>query len=356
MRAGCALLVLSIAVLSSGCPSRDSLGVGAMSIVGEGVINDPKNKSLRFDLLKFGLDEFCKEMQRRGAPLKIRDDEPVLGRFFAEQCGSQIIDDDEKKSFVVQYQGRGYAWTNVTERIGFSTAGLIEYAPDFKLHDGAMYVYFRPLNVDAAAFKTLMMESNLARTGAAMTGVNPDEVGRRIVDSQLNRGFTVIRYSDTGETEFGMGYTPIGQRPFHPFKVVQSEKLTLDNDRTEVHSGQQDFIGGFEVTDDDQAFYLTVKVDGAPAVDLFVVSKAAGDQLISGYVERPGGSVLNAPPLLDEPVPAGQLWKRYVPVPKGLYYLMIDHTGAVGRTAPPSVAGDDRAAKVDYIVQLGPKP
>jgi hypothetical protein len=41
-----------------------------------------KNKSLRFDMLKFGLDSFCHEMLKGGAPLKMADDEPVIGRFF----------------------------------------------------------------------------------------------------------------------------------------------------------------------------------------------------------------------------------------------------------------------------------
>src|SRR5690349_2180075 len=98
------LLAVGLVGLSvTGCPSREKMGIGAMGILGPGVINDPKNKSLRFDLLKFGLDQFCKEMKERGAPLKLRDGEPVLGRFFAETCSSQVIDEENRKSFIVQY-------------------------------------------------------------------------------------------------------------------------------------------------------------------------------------------------------------------------------------------------------------
>src|SRR5262245_29023744 len=70
------------ALLLGACGNQESLGVSALSVVSAGVVNDPANKSLRFDLLKFGLERFCVEMQRRGAPLKLSDSEPVLGRFF----------------------------------------------------------------------------------------------------------------------------------------------------------------------------------------------------------------------------------------------------------------------------------
>jgi hypothetical protein len=350
------LAALVALAFATGCPKQETLGIGAMGILGKGVINDPKNKSLRFDLLKFGLDQFCREMRERGAPLKLRDGEPVLGRFFADGCNSQVIDEETRKSFVVQYSGIGYAWTNLTQRLGFTSAGVIEYAPDFQLQDGAMYVYFRPRNVASASFQTTIVESALARTGLAVTGVNPDQLGRDIVDGQLRRGFTVIRYSSNGETDFGLGYIPAGKRPFRPFIVESEDKVTLDDDRTEVHSGQQDFIGGFVVPDDDRALYLTMQVDGAPAVDVFLVAKSDGDRVVDHFARTAGPSLLLAPPLLDETVPAGAPWKRTVPIPKGNYMLVVDHSAALGRVAPPAVAGDDRAARVDYVVELGDRP
>jgi hypothetical protein len=341
---------------ATACPNKETTGMRAMGLLGPGIINDPKNKSLRFDLLKFGLDQFCKEMRERGAPLKLRDGEPVLGRFFADGCNAQVIDDETRKSFVVQYSGRGFGWTNITQRLGFESAGLVEYAPDFQLQDGAMYIYFRPRNVASASFQTLIVESALARTGLAVTGVNPDQLGRDIVEGQLRRGFTVIRYGSTGETDFGMGYIPVGKKPFRPFIVQSADKVTLDDDRTEVHSGQQDFVGGFVVPDDGQALYLTMQVDGAPAVDVFLVAKADADQVVDRFVRTPGPALLAAPPFLDDTVAAGSPWKRTVPVPKGTYYLVVDHSAALGRTAPPTTVGDDRAARVDYVVEVGDRP
>jgi hypothetical protein len=332
------------------------MGISAMGMLGPGIINDPQNKSLRFDLLKFGLDQFCKEMRDRGAPLKLRDGEPVLGRFYASGCSSQVIDDESRQSLVVQYTGVGYGWTNLTQRLGFASSGLVEYAPDFQLQGGAMYIYFRPRNVASASFQTLIVESALAATGLAVTGVNPDQLGRDIVDGQLKRGFTVIRYGSTGETDFGMGVVAVGGKPFRPFIVQSEDKVVLDDDRTEVHANQQDIVGGLNVPNDDQALYLTMQVDGAPAVDVFLLTKDEGDRVIDRYVHGPGPSTLSAPPLLMDTVAAGAAWKRTVPVPKGSYYLLIDHSSAIGQVAPPAIAGDDRAARVDYVVEVGDKP
>jgi len=201
-----------------------------------------------------------------------------------------------------------------------------------------------------------LLESPAARAGAAVSGLNPEELGKKIVDGQLRRGFTVIRYDSAGETDFGMGLIAKGQKPFKPFQVESAEKRVLTNDRTEVHAGQQDFIGALEVAEDDQALYLTLSLDGAEAVDVLLVPKAQGDAMLAGYIGQPGGAALLTPALLDEPLAGGQLWKRYVNVPEGRYYVILDNTNRAGRSAPPATALDDRAAKVDYLVMVGEKP
>jgi hypothetical protein len=338
-----------------GCPKQETLGASAMAVLGPGVINNPENKSLRFDILKFGLDRFCFEMTSRGAPLRLRDDEPVLGRFFAEGCQSQIVDDEQRKALVVQYNGQGFAWTNLTGRVGFKSGGLIEYAPDFQLQGEAMYIYFRPRNVSGTTFQTAMVESTLARGGMAVAGIDSSAVGKQIVTAQLERGFTVVRYDETGETDFALGLLPLGQRPFRPFQI-RSDKQILANDRTEVHSAQQDYLGGFEVTDDDQAIYLTLALDGAPAVDVLVVGEQTGRSMINQYLTQPGAAPLNGSPLFAESLASGQLWKRYVNAPKGRYYLVVDNSASVGQATPAAQTGDDRAARVDYAVQVGDAP
>lgn len=337
------------------CGSSESFGFGSMTLLSEGVINDPKNKSLRFDLLKFGLENFCREMQERGVALKLRDGEPTAGRFFATSCQSELIDDERRQSIVVRYAGRGYGWTNVTQRVGFEVAGLVEYAPDFQLHGESMYIYFRPRSVDANTFRATLVESQLANTGIAVLGVAPDQVGRDLIKSQLLRGFTVIRMSERGETDFGMGYVAVGGRPFRPFQVLHSDKRTLDNDRTEVHSGQQDYIGGFTVTESDQALFLTMTLDGAAAVDVMLLTKALGDSVLQRYTTGGGPAQPESTPFSDQ-LAAGATWSRTIPVPPGAYYLMLDNSAPVGVAAPPTTALDDRAARVDYLIQVGERP
>lgn len=325
--------------------------MSSMAVLGSGVVNDPANRSLRFDMLKFGLDQFCEEMLKGGAPLKLADDQPVTGRFFASSCQSQILDEDTRKSFIVQFQGKGYVWGNPLGRVGFTAAGLVEYATDFQRHEGALYVYFRPRLVDATAFQPVMVESSAAQTALTAVGVNPAELGKRVVDGQLRRGFTVIRWSERGDTEFGMGVIELGERPLHPYQV-QTEKRVLFNERTELRPGQQDFVGAFVVEDDDQALYLTLSVDGVPAADALVVPQAVGDTLVDAYVKTPGAQPLAGQSLLDEVVSTGTLTKRYVAVPAGRYYLLLDHSDRAGRTTPSGTS----AAKIDYLVLTGDVP
>ncbi len=348
-------LVVLFVLLSLVSCGQERMGTRAISVLSSGVINDPSNKSLRFDLLKFGLEQFCREMQRTGLALKMRDGEPNIGRFAATSCQSQILDEPNRQTILVRYAGRGFGWTNVTQRVGFESQGLIEYAPDFQMHGDAMYIYFRPRNVDATRFSTLLVESFVASTGINLTGVRPDDIGKSIVDAQLKRGFTVIRYSERGETDLGLGIVPLGQRPFRPFQVQASERVTLDNDRTEVHAGQQDYIGGINVDEDDQALYVTATVDGAPAVDLLVVPRAIGDGLFVKYTSTAGPAVPTAAPFAAL-LQAGTPLRQYIPVPRGSYTLILDHSAAVGSANPPMVALDDRAARVDYLIQVGDRP
>lgn len=352
VRALAVLLLCTLAI--GGCASREAMGTGAVTMLGPGVVNNPKNRSLRFDLLRYGLDSFCDAMRAGGTPLKLNDEEPVMGRFHADACNSQAIDEPSRKSFVVQFSGTGYATGRQGGRIGFSARGLVEYATDFLLHEDALYVYFRPRVVDATAFQTLLVESQLAKTALDLFGVDPDAFGQSVVEGQLRRGFTVIRYSSAGDTEFGMGTIPAGQRPYQPFSVKTEDKRMLVNERTEVHPGQQDFIGPLSVESDSQALYLTVDVDGTSAVDLLLIPEAEGRTLWDQYVQKPGPVSPTSPPILVEAVARGVSYQRQVPLPKGRYYLMLDHSAAAGITVPAQ--GDSGSARVDVLVLLGDRP
>jgi hypothetical protein len=327
------------------------MGGAALGIVGQGVINDPANKSLRFDILRFGLERFCEEMMARGAPLKLHDDDPVMGRFYADSCQSQILDAQNRNTLVVQFGGRGFAWTNLTGRIGFHTRGLVELSPDFRLKDDTLYVYFRTDKVDASEFAMTLVESPTATTALRASGISPEEVGRSIVNAQLSRGFTVIRYDNEGLTDFELGLVPVGTRPFRPYTVVSSDKVTLGNGRTEVQPNQQDYIGRFDVTSDDEALTLTMKLDGAAAVDVAILPARNVPQMLDQYLSVPGPAPLSTQPNFLAQLGNTAPLKAEVPLPEGQYFLVIDHSNAIGTTP----AGTS-AAKVDYLVQRGDAP
>jgi len=225
----------------------------------------------------------------------------------------------------------------------------VEYAADFQQQAGAMYIYFRPRSVAGIAFRTLMIESALAQIGIGVAGVDANAIGQDIVRRQIERGFTVIRHSAQGDAEFCPGLVPPGQRPFRPFQVVNSDKLTIDDDRTEVHGGQQDFVGGLYVPERGRKLSLNLSLDGVAAVDVAIVPEAQALELLRGYVHQAGPARLLAAPVADAELRAGQPLRLEFNVQPGNYYLVLDHSTGIGRSSPPP---GDQAAKIDYLVQL----
>ena len=148
-------LCFVIAASLFSCTSKTS----AVTILGPGIINNPKNKSLRVDILKFGLSNFCSEMMTRGVALKLSDDHPVAGRFFGRDCRSDVLDDESKATFNVKFAGIGYVWANITQRVGFEVLGSVELFPDFQIaNDKSMYVYFRARRVETTQMKIVLVE------------------------------------------------------------------------------------------------------------------------------------------------------------------------------------------------------
>ena len=353
-----AVLVLGLGFAASGgaCSGMaQTTGPQALAIM-PGVINRTDNKSLRFALLKYGLESFCQEMTKRGAPLKLADDQPSIGRFFPQRCDTRLIDEDANRSFLVQFFGSGYAWTNITRRLGFDAAGVIEYDPDFLLHEGAMYLYFRTKHVAATSFQAGMIENTVANAALLVApGGFAERFGRQVVAEELTRGFTVIRRSD-GSVDFGLGMIEKGQAPFHPYQIKGDAKMVLANERIEVHAAQREFLGPFEVDLQGKALFFTVGVDGAEAVDLLVMPKDAGDQWLSLYIHQPQTTPPPYPPLMGDVAAAALPYRKALPIAKGRYYLVVDNTATAGRVSPPPNLFDDRAALVNYAVQLGDAP
>lgn len=333
--------------------------------IAPGVVNDPGNRSLRRAIFSYAIDELCAQMQARSLPLQLRDSDPGIGRFFPTSCHVQVTDTG---NLFVQFLGHGYAWTNVTGRMGFEAGAAVEYNHDFFMDGSTMYVYFRQVKTQSSKFQVLMTERGgslpgpLAMLGGDVKQVS-QQIGQRILGHQLARGFTVVRESD-GSASFALGVLERGAQPVTPFGRGDSDWELLANQRTELHVGQRDFAGPFTLEDEDDVLWLTAMVEGAVGVDVLVVDKTLGDSWLHTY-ERNAGVTTPPGPLLGSDVltvtigapgrqPAPQ--RRALRLRPGQYYIVFDHTTTAGRTSPPTTSLDDRAALVSYAVQLGDHP
>ncbi|MBI4699585.1 MAG: hypothetical protein HY744_00215, partial [Deltaproteobacteria bacterium] len=255
MRLGLAALV-GLGVSGASCGQR---GLAIMP----GVINDPANLTLRKAILGFAWSRICPELRARSVPLQLRDTDPAIGRYFATGCAVREL---ANGNLFVQVLGHGYAWTNITLRIGFEASAAVEYEHDFLLDGSTMYVYLRERSISTNEFKPLVVERQQASgPGAALFGSTvaaaSQQIGERVLRSKLAEGFTVVRDPD-GTTEFAMGVLEKGRRPEAPFAKGESDWLVLANERTELHHGQRDYAGPFRIEGDDAALYLTVVVEG----------------------------------------------------------------------------------------------
>jgi hypothetical protein len=334
-----------------------SCGQKALGVL-PGVVNDPGNLSLRKAILSYATNQVCSEMLRRSIPLKLRDDDPATGRFYATSCYAQEM---STQNLFIQFGGYGFAWTNLTKRLGFDASTAVEYEHDFLMDGSTMYVYFKQRSTTAAQFKSRFVEQQQPSVGAVPlpVGMSNDvfvnTFGPQILQNEIARGFTVIRDAD-GTVQFGLGRIPKGKRPSVPYKISPSGRTILANDRSEVHQNQRDFVGPIEVKGKDMALYLTGAVDGAAGADALIVPKQIGDTWLQQYTTQAPLTPPPAYPALDEQIVAGVMWRRTVALPPGYYYLVLDNTASAGRTTPPIVANDDRAALVSFAIELGDAP
>jgi len=363
-------VLLALAMLLGLGSLGASCGAKGMALM-PGVINDPGNRSLRRAIFGFATTTICPEFQARNIPLVLRDGDPATGRFFPSTCGVQELGNG---NLFLQFAGRGYAWTNVTGRIGFEASAAVEYAQDFLMDGSTMVVYFRQKQTQTTDFRVLMVERSAPSGSPAMgqgfvellagsVAAASQQIGQRILQSKVAQGFTVVRDSD-GNVRFALGMLEQGQRPSVPFARGEADRTVLANERTEIHNAQRDYLGPFTVSKADEALYLTAVLEGAPAIDVLVVPRGTAEGWLDTYLRQAVPAAPPATPLSDDVLqvasalpgqPLGA-WRRALQLPAGQYYVVLDHTASAGRTSPPAQATDDRAALVSYAVQRGDAP
>jgi hypothetical protein len=339
---------LTAGLLSLSCKLDARSSKDAVGIVGKGVVNSPANKSLRFDIIRFGLRQFCDELLLGGAPIRLSDDQPVIGRYFATRCEAQSLDEPGRRTIIARFEGHGFAYSALTGRLGFRAAGLIELSPDFRLHESGLYVYFRPVQVDTSDFKLLLTEHELAHSVAEFAQIDENDIGQKIINTQLGRGFTVIRYDADGNSDFALGLVAPGERPFLPFTVRSSPRHTLANGRTEIYPGQQDYLGKLRVPPGEK-LVLTLALAGATSADALVIPEATGTATIARYISSPG-PVVPSQAVFQAEVGSGAPLRSELTLPAGDYYLLLDYTDRAGTSQPGTAA---LPARIDYLLQVG---
>jgi len=350
MRARLSLLLVLAAVGGGGACSPNSVCKLA------GPINDPSNRTLRRNLMSFGLGQFCQQMTTRNAPLKLSADSPVVGRFYPQHCTQRQLDNGD---LWVQFDGMGYAWTNLSKKVTFTSAATIQYNEDFKCaEDNSVYAYFDTRTVSPPDFRILQIEQPVANLVQNWIAPFADSFGRQMVSGQLAQGFTVIQ-GDDGSSDFDVGHLAVGQHPAHPFNLHGNSRTTIESQKTEVYSNERDFIGPIVIADSGRAIYLTMQLDGQQAVDVFLVPKNEGDASLQLYVNYGPSGPLAYPPRFSDVVQRGVQYQRAVPVQAGMYYVVIDNTASAGQAAPASLfpfGVADAAAVVNYAIQIGDAP
>jgi hypothetical protein len=336
-----AFVALALSFTAAGCPCVDD------------TINaSPWLKWKIFAM--FGSSRLCEEMTKRGAPLRLADGAPVIGRFFPSACQSVLNDD--RQTVTLQFSGDGYAFTPLTKRMSFSSSATVEYKPDFHKDGGTVYVWFRPATAATPSFRVGFVEQPVVGLATAMTplGALANLFGQQIVSSELGRGFTVIHES-SGD-DFALGILKAGERPRHPFDAHGDDRVVFLNELAEVHANTLDFLGPFEIDGPGRMLFVKVRSTGM-AVDVAVMSRAAGDAWRYQYQARAGIPRPPTAPIVAGIAPRDAEIDRSISLPRGTYYVVIDNSPYVGEASPPAVATlFDSVARVSYLVSMGDAP
>jgi hypothetical protein len=327
----------------------------AFTAVGCPCVDDTINSNpwLRWKIFAaYGAGRLCSEMTKRGAPLRLADGAPVIGRFYPNAC--QSVTNDDKQTVTLQFAGDGYAWTPITKRMSFSNQATVEYKPDFHKDGGTIYVWFRPVAATTPAFQIGFVEQPVVGLATAVTplGAFANNFGQQIVSSELARGFTVIH--ESAGDDFALGILNVGDRPPHPWQTHGSDRVTFMNETAEVHTNTLDFLGPFEI--DEKGRMLFVRVRSASiALDVAVLPRAAGDEWRRRYQNNPGVPPPPMQPIVSGVVPPDVDTDRSVALPPGQYYVVIDNSPFVGQVAPPTSLFEP-VARVSYLISMGDAP
>jgi hypothetical protein len=227
----------------------------------------------------------------------------------------------------------------------------VEYAPDFRLEDDAIYVWGK--------FSRFITQPDMRIQGVENPVVNlatktpagdvASIIGNGVVASEIGRGFTVVRQDDGDD--FAMGHLEPPEKPKRQFKAGD-DHVVLASDLTEIRSTSRDYIGPFEITDKGAAVFFRAKVTGAPVI-FAIVERSVGDRWRQGYetaqpMQPPPGPILGQGALNP-----GDANLKF-PLERGAYYFVLENQ-APPPFAPIGIAlpGVEKIADVSYSLEVG---
>lgn len=300
----------------------------------------------------YGAQQICPKVLSSGIGLRLNNGSDIVGRFFPNQCSQQV--NDARQTVTVAFAGTGFAWVPVAGRVGFSANATVEYRMDFRLTDDATYVYgVVASNPVPPQFQLGAVENGVVNWAAkSPVGYLANAFGGQILSSEIAGGFTAIHTNDGDE--FALGRLEPPARPAKPFGLSGDDRVLCASEVVQINSGQFDIAGPFVITEDDQALYLRVQVDG-PTMEGFIWPRNIIDPWREGIQT---GAVVSAPPS----VPNAQFLlkpgasKQRIPLRPGSYMLVLDMSSRLGTVSPPfnplGTFGTG-AARVSYSVELG---
>jgi hypothetical protein len=302
----------------------------------------------------YGAQRICPEMLQRGVPLRLAQGGNIVGRFFPKACRTEV--NDAAKTVTLHFGGTGYAWTPVAARVGFSAESSVEYRMDFWLGEETIYVWARTARIlRGPEFKVSSVEYKVVDWATRTpVGYIANLFGSQIMSSQLTNGFTVVRTEESDEFATGILQPP--QRPPKPFGTAGIRRVVFANESTEIHGGEVDFLGPFQITASDQMLLLRMRVESGPGVEGFVVTRSTGDLWREGLEL---GTPLGPPPqpaITGFPIPAGGEQRQALRLQPGQYYVVVDNSAQVGQVSAPwnpisSLGGS--ATILAYTAELG---
>ena len=127
----------------------------------------------------------------------------------------------------------------------------------------------------------------------------------------------------------------------------------VENERVEIHQNQRDFVGPIFVEKEGKSIFLSARLDGVQALDVVILRQQDAEASLVQYYEQPTAGPMSVAPLTADVMQAGVELKRSLSVAPGIYYVLFDNTATAGQVAPPNTALDDRAAVVNYLIQIG---